>query len=566
MQEYAACDVTQGLVSPMKRQLSSAFFIFCIALFFASVQNTALWQHLWQILTASQHFDIAFLATIPVLILALCFAIFTLLVWPIIYKPIVIALLACSTLATYAMVSYGQYFNYGMIVNIFETNSSEATSYLSVSVFLWLLFLFFIPSVFVLLTKVRFPSTFRGLLAQKLVMLIVSVAVVGAIASVYYKDYASLVRNNSEIKALINPTNYLSASFRYAKYRLYEKNIPFKTIGTDAKDMNTSGAPNVIVLVVGETSRAMNYSLNGYDRDTNPHLSKQGVVSFQHVTSCGTATAVSVPCMFSIMTHDSYNATTARHQEGVLDVLKHANVDVSWIDNDGGCKGVCDRVEHMNIDASAFPKSCSNGTCYDDVLLNGLADRVRNAKQDTVIILHLMGSHGPTYFERYPPEFRIFTPSCDTADIQNCSRQEVLNTYDNTIVYTDYILSQVIDILKGADQSHQTAMLYLSDHGESLGEDGIYLHGLPYGIAPKEQKSVPMILWMSPLFKEDHKVDLTCLEQNAKENQYSQDNLFHTLLGMASVSTKVYQPSLDMLYHCEKHSDAQQQPSSNLAN
>ncbi|WP_232313381.1 phosphoethanolamine transferase [Enterovibrio coralii] len=493
-----------------------------------------------------------FVATLPVLILALCFAIFTLLVWPIIYKPVVIALLACSTLATYAMVSYGQYFNYSMIVNIFETNSSEASSYLSVSVFLWLFFLFFIPSIFVLLVKLRFPSTFRGLLLQKVLMLFVSVAVVGAIASVYYKDYASLVRNNSEIKALINPTNYLSASFRYAKYRLYEKNIPFQSLGTDATDERKGDKPNVIVLVVGETSRAMNYSLNGYQRDTNPHLSKEGVISFQHVTSCGTATAVSVPCMFSIMTHGTYKATTARHQEGVLDVLKHANVDVSWIDNDGGCKGVCDRIEHVNIEAKDFPKECAHGTCYDSVLLNGLADRVKNAQSDTVIVLHLIGSHGPTYFERYPPEFRVFTPTCDTADIQNCTRQQVVNTYDNTIVYTDYVLSQVIDILRSNDNAHQTAMLYLSDHGESLGEDGIYLHGLPYGIAPKEQKSVPMILWMSPAFQQGHNVNEACLKENAKQVPYSQDNLFHTLLGMASVSTKVYQPTLDMLSQCEK--------------
>nr|WP_269808829.1 phosphoethanolamine--lipid A transferase [Enterovibrio nigricans] len=471
----------------MKRHLHFIIFTLTTALFFASAQNIALWQHLGQILSADATPDIGFIITIPVLIFALCLAIFTLLLWPLIYKPILITLLLFSSLATYTMVSYGQYFNYGMIVNIFETNQSEASSYLSISVAIWLLFLFLIPSIFVLLVNVRFPSSFRRLLLQKFIMIFVALSLVGAIASVYYKDYASLVRNNSEIKALINPTNYLSASFRYAKYRLYEKNIPFTSIGVDAQDMNNEGAPNVIVLVVGETSRAMNYSLNGYDRNTNPHLSKEGVISFQHVTSCGTATAVSVPCMFSVMTHDTYNATTARHQEGVLDVLKHASVDVSWIDNDGGCKGVCDRVEHINIDANAFPKTCSHGTCFDSVLLNGLAERVRNAKQDTVIVLHLIGSHGPTYFERYPPEFGVFTPSCDTADIQNCTRQEVLNTYDNTILYTDYVLSQIIDILRSADTAHQTAMLYLSDHGESLGEDGIYLHACRMGLRQRNK-------------------------------------------------------------------------------
>ncbi|CZF85818.1 phosphoethanolamine transferase EptA [Grimontia marina] len=536
----------------MKRQIPLFLFTLIVALFFASAQNIALWQHLVSILNTNIHTDSGFLFSIPVLITMLCFALFALLIWPWIYKPLLIALLLFSTLASYAMVSYGQYFNYSMIINVFETNQSEATSYLSFSLLFWLVCLFVIPTFVVAKAKVRFPASVKSLLLQKLVMLIVAIGVTGVIASLYYKDYAALVRNNSEIKALINPTNYLSASFRYAKYRLYEKDIPFQTLGTDAKDTRNTGTPNVIVLVVGETSRSINYSLNGYERNTNPRLSKENVISFQHVTSCGTATAVSVPCMFSIMTHDTYNATTARHQEGVLDVLKHAKVNVSWIDNDGGCKGVCDRIEHLSIDPKSFKEDCAHGSCYDSVLLNGLADRVKNANGDTVIVLHLIGSHGPTYFERYPPEFRVFTPTCDTADIQNCSRQQVLNTYDNTIVYTDYVLSQVIDILDKYDNSHQTAMLYLSDHGESLGEDGIYLHGLPYGIAPEEQTSVPMILWMSPSFQNGHKVDQTCLKQNAKDISYSQDNLFHTLLGMASVSTRAYQPSLDMLHQCKK--------------
>ncbi|WP_394211394.1 phosphoethanolamine transferase EptA [Enterovibrio calviensis] len=536
----------------MKRQISYLTFTLAIAVFFASFQNAGLWQRLLALLSQSTPIDWGFVISIPVLVTAICYALFTLLVWPHIYKAIISIIIAFSTLATYAMVSYGQYFNYGMIVNVFETNQSEATSYLSISLLLWLLLLCVLPVFVIMLTKVTFPNQFRRLLWQKCIALVVTLVVAGGVGGLYYKDYASLVRNHSEIKALINPTNYLSASFRYAKYRLYEKNLPFVSLGEDAKDTNASKRPNVVVLVVGETSRAMNYSLNGYSRNTNPLLSRDNVISFQHVASCGTATAVSLPCMFSVLTHDNYNATTARHQEGLLDVLKHAGIDVSWTDNDGGCKGVCDRIEHLTITPDNHPDACKNETCYDSVLLKGLPNKIKEAKQDTLIVLHLMGSHGPTYYKRYPIGFRTFTPTCDTAEIQDCSHEEITNTYDNTIVYTDYVLSQVIDMLRNDDAHHDTAMLYLSDHGESLGEDGIYLHGLPYSIAPEEQRKVPLIVWMSPSYQKDHGVNRQCLEKNAQTLSYSQDNLFHTLLGMMSVSTALYQPDLDIFAHCEQ--------------
>ncbi|WP_434362126.1 phosphoethanolamine transferase EptA [Parasalinivibrio latis] len=535
----------------MKRRISQLNFTLIVALFFATIQNAGLWKHLFDILSQSQPIDWGFVASIPVFITVLCFTLFTLLVWPVVYKVIVPVLIALSTLATYAMVTYGQYFNYDMIVNIFETNQSEATSYLSVSLALWVLGLIILPVIAVLTVKVEFPKSLPKLLLQKVIAIVAALVVAGGVAALYYKDYASLVRNHSEIKSLINPTNYLSASFRYAKYSLYEKNLPFKSLGTDAKDNNHGTKPNVVVLVVGETSRGMNYSLNGYNRDTNPRLSKENVISFQKVTSCGTATAVSVPCMFSVLSHDNYNAITAKHQEGLLDVLKHAGIDVSWKDNDGGCKGVCDRVEHVTIDPSKYPQQCEDGTCYDSVLLEGLKEKVHNAKRDTVIVLHLIGSHGPTYYKRYPKEFQVFKPTCDTAEIQDCTQQALVNTYDNTVVYTDYILSRVIGVLKDNDIQHNTALLYLSDHGESLGESGIYLHGLPYDIAPVEQKTVPLIMWMSPSYMEHHKINRQCIVKNAKNVEYSQDNLFHTLLGMMSVTTQVYQPGMDILAGCE---------------
>ncbi|HIF9272919.1 TPA: phosphoethanolamine transferase EptA [Photobacterium damselae] len=533
----------------MKFRLSSTVYIALIALFFTAIQNLGLWHYLNNLFGKGPLHSMVFVATIPLFIFALMNLIFTLLVWPGVHRVLVPVLIVFSSFATFGMYSYGAYFDYSMIVNIFETNTGEATSYLSWGLVPWLVGICILPIVVLYFIKVEFKPFFKEMII-KLLSIVASLAIVALIAAFYYKDYASLVRNHSEIKSLINPTNYLSATYRYAKFQLVEANLPYTKLGEDAKNENKSGKPNVVVMVLGEASRSMNYSLNGYKRDTNPQLSQRDVISFKNVQSCGTATAVSVPCMFSNMTHDNYNATLVRHQDSVMDVLAHAGINVLWKDNDGGCKGVCDRIKHINMTAEIDSALCHNGSCYDQILLNKLQQYIDDQTQDTLIVLHLIGSHGPSYNDRYPDEFKVFTPTCDTSDLQKCSQQQVTNTYDNSILYTDHILSQVVDILKADDKHANTAMVYMADHGESLGEDGIYLHGLPYSIAPKEQTTVPLILWLSPSYEKSQKINRQCLIKESNQGGITQDNLFHTLLGMIDVKTKIYQPKLDIFNQC----------------
>lgn len=196
--------------------------------------------------------------------------------------------------------------------------------------------------------------------------------------------------------------------------------------------------------------------------------------------------------------------------------------------------------------ATKDEKFCKNGSCFDEILLEGLDDKLKNLKSDTLLVMHTMGSHGPTYFERYPDEFKKFLPSCNTADLQNCSQEEIINTYDNTILYTDYVLAQLIGILKKYPD-YQTVMLYISDHGESLGENNIYLHGLPYAIAPDYQTKVPMFMWMSDTFAKYNGVDVGALKEKASKENFSHDNLFHTLLNLTDINTTVYDAGLDVL-------------------
>ncbi len=295
------------------------------------------------------------------------------------------------------------------------------------------------------------------------------------------------------------------------------------------------------MLVVGESARAENFGILGYNRDTTPKLDKEaGLIAFTDVHSCGTETAVSVPCMFSNMGRKDYDASKAKNEEGLLDVLKRAGIDVIWRDNQSGCKGTCDRVTLQDVSNLKDPALCANSECRDEILLQGLQGFIEHLDKDTVLVLHQMGSHGPEYFKRYPKEYEHFTPVCESNALNNCSRESIVNGYDNTLVYTDHVLSSLIDVLRSNQDKVDTAMLYLSDHGESLGEYNLFLHGTPYMLAPEQQKHVAMLAWFSDNYQKAYSVDTHCLQMN-RDKPLSQDNLFHSMLGLLEVKSTVYQ-------------------------
>ena len=407
-----------------------------------------------------------------------------------------------------------------------------------------------IPLILICWVKVKFQKPLWKEFLVRFISIGISVIVLLAIFVSCYENYASFGRNNRYIRYLINPSNYIISTIRVIKHS-YINSIPYKKLGLDAKDLNrTSKKKNIVILIVGETSRSANYSLNGYPRDTNPLLSKQKVISFKDFRSCGTATAVSLPCMFSNMTRKNYSADRAQREDSLLDVLKHAHINLLWRDNDEGCKGVCRHVPSQDMTALNLPKYCSEGTCYDSILLRGLKAYIkRHQHQDTLIVLHLIGSHGPNYYHRYPKQFDEFKPTCNRDDIQNCSHQSLVNVYDNTILYTDYTVNSVIKLLKQF-KSENTAMIYLSDHGEALGEHGFYLHGMPYFIAPKQVTTVPFIVWLSKDMIHHHKINMACLRKESQQSGYSQDYLYNSILSLMNIKVKMYNTKLDLFNNC----------------
>ncbi|MDU1085914.1 MAG: phosphoethanolamine transferase EptA, partial [Leclercia adecarboxylata] len=391
--------------------------------------------------------------------------------------------------------------------------SQEATALLTPQLVLWLVVAGLVPSVVLALIRIR-PGKWWQTLLMRLAAILASLVVIVLVAAVFYKDYASLFRNNKGIVKMVTPANYVSAIAKYSKARWFAGDQTLIRLGEDARKgplLLAQQKKTVLVLVVGEASRAENYSLNGYNRDTNPELKKENVINFPQASSCGTETAVSVPCMFSGMPRKKYDADLAHHQEGLMDVLNHAGINLLWRDNDGGCKGACDRIPHTDMTQWKLDQFCKNKSCIDDADLYRLDDTLDGLKQDTVLVIHLMGSHGPAYYQRYPEQYRRFTPTCDTNEIQNCDHQALMNTYDNTILYTDSVVSRTIDALKARQATMNTALVYLSDHGESLGENGLYLHGTPYMLAPEQQTHIPFMFWLSKDYKQNFGVDEQCL-------------------------------------------------------
>lgn len=529
-------------------KISSSALVLVLSLYFGLVLNFGFWRFIADNLEISGWAGWVFLASLPFFIVVPLYLFFSLIVCPYIVKPLLTILLLLSSVANYAMFNLGVFIDSDMYRNIIETNSREAFDLITFSAVVWVLLSGILPLLPLWWAKIVFVPwktelflRFRNMLAAFLMLL--------CFVPVSYKEYVSFGRNNREVRKLINTFNYIYAVGRYYK-RQSDATRKFVVLDDKASAEFPVNAPRrVLVLMIGETARAKNFSLYVYERETNPLLAKQDIVSFQDTSSCGTATAVSLPCMFSHFGRDNFDADDAKYTQNLVDLLQLAGYDVWWRENDDGCKGVCKRVASEDMVASRNPIHCEKDFCRDEVLLNGLFEKISELKKDTVIVLHMMGSHRPTYYKRYPERFKKFLPACDTADLQKCSREQIVNTYDNTILYTDFVISSAIDILKKFPQ-HETGLIYISDHGESLGENNIYLHGIPYAIAPQEQKKVPFLLWMSEKMKKSTSSDWKCLQRQARIAGYSQDNLFHSVLGLMKVKTSVYDAGLDIFSSC----------------
>lgn len=529
-------------------------FVIVCAVFFTLFQNIAFFSKTIHLLGMSSLMDYVLVSSFFVFIFCFINILFSIILVSYIRKPIIILFLFCSAISNYFSYFYGIHIDKDMIQNLAQTNIGEAGALITVKLIIWVIVFAVLPSIWVILVKDNKRFSLFKTFGYRFLNIVISLVILLAVSYPLYNQYAFFLREktNAQFTKFVTPSNYIQSVISYVKGE-YRKRIPFVNIGEDAVLQEVAGQKKkLMIVVVGETSRAMNFSLNGYKKETNPLLQKQSIINFANARSCGTATAVSVPCMFSVLPREDYEESVAERQDNVLDILQRASVNILWKENDSSCKDVCDRVPTIKLDELLPKEKCQGGLCDDIELLNGLDQYIANLKGNAVIVLHTNGSHGPAYYQRYQKAQEKFTPACSTNAVDTCSSEELVNAYDNTIVNVDYVVNSVIELLKQHSTQYSTAMIYLSDHGESLGENGIYLHGItPYALAPKEQTHIPMILWLSEDFIQDKKINNDCLLSYAKTEKVSHDNLFHTLLGGMNVMTKLYDPKLDLFRQCE---------------
>ncbi|MBS0391656.1 MAG: phosphoethanolamine--lipid A transferase [Proteobacteria bacterium] len=468
-----------------------------------------------------------------------------------------------AALAQYYMLTYSVVMDPGMAANVLQTDAREVADLLSLRMLVAVLAVVALPSWWLLRVRIPAMQPLRQIW-RNLVLLALALGVAAGTVAAASRDLAPLMRNHPQLRYLMNPLASLYSTTWSVVHPLFARSgtlVPMTQGAALGASYASAAKPLLFVLVVGETARADHFSINGYGRDTTPELAKRSVMSWRQVRSCGTSTLASLPCMFSPLGKSGFESRDNEY-ENLLDVVQAAGLAVLWLDNQSGCKDVCDRVPHAaaadGLSEQARKSLCEGGECRDEAMLHDLDARLAampaaERERGVLLVMHQMGSHGPAYYKRSSGAAKRFMPECRTEVLANCAQGELVNAYDNSIAATDIFLGQTIDWLRSQSARYDTGMLYLSDHGESLGEYGLFLHGMPYAVAPDAQKHVPMVAWLDgDLLRRDH-LSAACLRAGT-DTHLTHDNLYHTMLGLLDVQSPSYRRALDAFDSCRSAS------------
>lgn len=423
----------------------------------------------------------------------------------------------CSSVAFYFVVTYGVIIDESMIGNVINTNYEESSGFFSFKLVAYFIFLGVLPSVLFFKVKVV-RVKWKPFAATVALTLLLILSLIFANAS----NWLWIDKNSKKLGGLAMPWSYsVNISLYYIhQHQKNKKEIPLP----DATLANNE--KSIMVLVIGESARRQNFSLYGYQKNTNPLLSKTPNLYHFDATSCGTYTTAGVKCILEHTDSDEL-------YEILPNYLYRNGVEVIWRTSNWGEPPL--HIKNYQ-NREYLKKQCAGDACdYDEILFNGLKKQIEASKKNKIlIVLHTSTSHGPTYYKKYPPAFEVFKPVCKSVELGNCTQADLINAYDNTIVYTDYLLSKLIETLK-EEKSFKSAMIFVSDHGESLGEKNLYMHGLPMSMAPKEQYEIPFIVWVSDGSK--------ILKPN---KSVSQQHVFHSVLNFLGVRSPIYNEQLNI--------------------
>lgn len=433
-------------------------------------------------------------------------------------KILLVLFFIINAVAVYFINTYSVIIDESMIGNVLNTNYSESSSFFSIKLVLYVVFLGILPSIFIIKAKIITVTVKKFLVSISLTLLFLL-----TLAFANASNWLWIDKNSKTLGGLAMPWSYAVniPLFYIHQFKKNEKEIflPDATIKDNQK--------SVVILVIGESARSENFSLYGYPKNTNPLLSKTPNVSHFNATSDATYTTAGVK---SIVEHEN----TDELYEILPNYLYRNNVDVIWRTTNWGEPPV--HIKNYQNREALMPNCKGDGCDYDGILLSGLKEQILASKKNKIlIVLHTSTSHGPTYSKKYPAQFEIFKPVCNSVELGNCSHTELVNAYDNTIVYTDYLLANVIEDLKQL-QEYKSAMIFVSDHGESLGENNLYMHGLPRSIAPKQQYEIPFIVWTSD----------NSARQMKPNKILTQNYVFHSVLNFLNIQSPVYKEQMNI--------------------
>jgi lipid A ethanolaminephosphotransferase len=531
-------------------RLAPEYLLLLACLGIAAFGNPSFWQSALAGREAAEPRTWLFALALFAIVASLHFLLLGLLTPRRLLKP-VLGLAVCATAAAaWYMQAYTVYFDTAMLRNILHTEPKEAVELLTPGAVATVLAWSSAPLALLAWVRVDAARDWRRAALQRLLALLAAAALAVLAAGAVFQDLAALMRNDHQLRFLVTPANLMVSGLRVlASDARGAATTVRRAIDPDARMETADGRrPRLLVLALGETVRAQNWGLNGYERQTTPRLAQVGVLNFPEVSACGTSTEVSVPCVFSRLGRHEYRESRAREEESLLHLLERVGVKTLWLDNQTGSKRVASGLEEVRIRGDADPALCDGSLCLDEVMLGALRQRLDGLSGDALVVLHALGNHGPAYYRRYPAAFRRWTPTCDTSQLGDCSVEQIRNAYDNAILYTDHWLAEAHALLQ-AVETHEVAWVYVSDHGESLGEHGLYLHGIPYAIAPAEQTRVPMVAWLSEALQRSDGIGADCLQAQAGMAA-SHDSIFHLALGVFRVRTALYRSELDPFAAC----------------
>ncbi|MDO9475252.1 MAG: phosphoethanolamine--lipid A transferase [Pseudohongiella sp.] len=520
------------------RTTGSNGVILVAALFFTIAYNLAFFRNVYA--TYSEPGNAGFLISLSLVLISSIAVFLAVALNKFTLKPALMLLFPVAAAGSYFMNSYNVIIDSAMIQNSVMTDSREVFDLLSLRLLLYVALLGVLPAFLVYKLPLRCDTPLREITARFKLIAVLLVVIAGNLF-LMADQYTSFIREHKDLRYYMNPLTLIYSSVKYVSSVAEASAGPRAVIGNDAYIDRDSQVRKLVVLIVGEATRADHWSLNGYERETNDALLVHDIVNFPEVSSCATSTAFSVPCMFSLSTFDNFKLGEAKAQENVLDVLSKVGANVLWRDNNSDSKGVAIAVAFEDFRSPEVNPVCDT-ECRDIGMLSGLDDYItQHPEGDIVVVLHQMGNHGPAYYKRYPKAFERYTPVCESNQLEKCTREEIVNAYDNALAYSSHFLASVIEFLMPYQTDFSTAMFYMADHGESLGEMGLYLHGLPYAIAPEAQTHVAAMMWLG---------DDTAAHQRAlaqANSPLSHDNYFHTVLGLLDVRSEIYDADLNVL-------------------